>query len=275
MQVFRYREDRIPVAIFVGYTALDLLIFFYVQSLWFLLGWFLLGIVPKACISAWNHHHQHLMTFKRPILNRLLEVVYAFHTGISSHAWVLHHVLGHHLNYMDQEKDESRWKRRSGQRMGLIEYSLSVALTAYPRAFGVGLRHLKQLGIFLSMGAVVLSLLGLALWYNWRNALFVFLLPMATSLYLTAQATYQHHSGLDTSNEYEASYNILHPFYNLCTGNLGYHTAHHVKMGIHWSRLPEFHAKIESKIPSTLYLTPGFPWSLVPGQASPHIQPKR
>jgi fatty acid desaturase len=56
----------------------------------------------------------------------------------------------------------------------------------------------------------------------------------------------------------------MHPVFNLCTGNLGYHTAHHVKPGLHWSRLPEYHATIAHKIPAHLYLKAGFPWTLFP-----------
>ncbi len=264
MQLFRYKEDRLPVAIFVAYFALDVTLFFTVNSLWFLILWYAIGIVPKACIAAWNHHHQHVMTFKPAILNRMLEIVYTFHTGIAGFTWVLHHVVGHHLHYLDQAKDESRWKRPDGSRMGMIEYSLSVAVTSYWRAFLAGRRYKKYLFGFFVMVLVPLAMLVAAFWYNWLNALFIFLLPMLTALYFTAQATYQHHSGLDTNNEYEASYNILHPVYNICTGNLGYHTAHHVKMGIHWSRLPEFHASIADKIPFELYITPGFPWNLFP-----------
>ncbi|MBK03263.1 MAG: fatty acid desaturase [Deltaproteobacteria bacterium] len=272
MQLFRYTEDRLPVAIFTAYFALDVILFFTVQSFWVLLLWLVLGIIPKACISAWNHHHQHVMTFKQPLLNRLLEIVYTFHTGITGNAWVLHHVVGHHLHYLDQEKDESRWKRLDGTKMGEQEYSLNVAMTAYPRAYQVGLKFKKHMKIFLWMCLLSLTLLSLAFWYNWRNALMVFLLPMLISLYLTAKTTYKHHSGLDTDDEFAASTNILNHVYNICTGNLGYHTAHHVKMGIHWSRLPEYHATIAHKIPQHCYLEPGFPWNIFPAHA-PAIQP--
>ena len=76
---------------------------------------------------------------------------------------------------------------------------------------------------------------------------------MITSLLFTAYVTYEHHSGLDTQNEFEASYNNLDPLFNRLTGNLGYHTAHHHKQGVHWSKLPALHAKIEDKIPEHLY----------------------
>jgi fatty acid desaturase len=123
--------------------------------------------------------------------------------------------------------------------------------------------HPKALRIFLAMGALQVVLLGVLFWHNWYNALFVFLVPMALSLYLTAWATYFHHVGLDTKEHRDASYNILHRGYNLMTGNLGYHVAHHAKQALHWSKLPELHAKMAKDIPATSYRQPGIPfvWS--------------
>jgi fatty acid desaturase len=267
--VFRYREDRLPIFLFVTYFAADVVVYFKVHSIWLLALWFGIGIIPKGCICAWNHHHQHVMTFRWPILNRLLEIVYGFQTGITSNAWVLHHVLGHHLNYLDQTKDESRWKRDDGSRMGELEYALVVGATAYPRAFGVGLRHPREMRTFLLMWIPQLAILGAALWHDWLNAVFVFVLPMITGLFLTAWATFEHHGGLDTTDPYAGSRNILQPLYNVVTGNLGYHTAHHLRAGLHWSRLPQFHAQIAPKIPKELYLPAAFPWAQLGGKHEP------
>ena len=49
-----------------------------------------------------------------------------------------------------------------------------------------------------------------------------------------------------------ASRNVEHPLYNLTSWNLGFHTAHHMYPGIHWSRLPALHARIRPNIPSIL-----------------------
>jgi hypothetical protein len=84
--------------------CLDIFVFVKVDSIPFLILWFLIGIWPKGNISARNHHHQHCFTFKSTILNRLLEVMYGLQTGIAGFTWVLHHNLGHHLNYLDQKK---------------------------------------------------------------------------------------------------------------------------------------------------------------------------
>jgi len=251
--MFRHKEDRIPVTLFVGYFCLDLIVFFEAETLWFVVAWMLLGILPKAFISSWNHHHQHVPTFKYTIANRLLDLIYGFQTGALSQAWVLHHVLGHHVNYLDQNVDESRWKRKSSRGMGEMEYSLSIVLTAYPRLLRVGKRFPRHRRTFLIMLLFAMTLLAIFFYYNWINALFVFALPMLMSLYITAWLTYYHHAGLDTDKDLEASYNITDRWFNVWTGNLGYHTAHHTRPGLHWSKLPEFHEQIKAGIPSTLY----------------------
>ena len=251
--LFRHHEDRIPVIIIMLLSALDFAVYFIFDNIWLLLSYWLLMIWPKGIICAWNHHHQHTPTFKSELLNRFLEQMYALHTGVTSKLWVLHHVLGHHHNYMDQNKDESRWKRKNGKPMGRIEYSINVAFTAYYRGYIVGKKHPRPLKIFLWATVVTLLLVTALFWYRPLPAFFCFILPMITSLLFTAWVTYAHHAGLDVDNVFEASYNNINPVYNLLTGNLGYHTAHHYKQGVHWSRLPELHEKIKDKIPDHLY----------------------
>jgi Fatty acid desaturase len=260
MTLFRNPRDRIPVLLFFTVFALDLTVYFTARSWWLPILWLVLWVIPKGWICAWNHHHQHVPMFHHALPNRILELVFGFQTGATSHGWFLHHVLGHHRNYLDQKKDESRWQRLDGTPMGELEYSFKTVLWAYPRAFQVGLKHPRVLRVFLSMGALHLTLLGLLFWHDWYNALWVFLLPMCLSLYLTVWATYFHHVGLDSTDHAGASYNILHRGYNLVTGNLGYHTAHHTRHGLHWSKLPEFHAQLARDIPRTLYRQPGIPF---------------
>ena len=264
MKLFRYREDILPVICIVSLSVLDLLVFFQARGVWMLTAWLVLVIGPKACICSWNHHHQHLLTFHQSVLNRLLELSYAFHTGITTNAWVLHHVVGHHVNYLDQTKDESAWKRRDGSMMGELEYTVVIALTGYLRAFAKARRYPRYRLGFYGMGLVVLALLGAAVVWSPLNAMFVFAIPMAAGYVITCWHTYCHHAGLDTQNPYEASHNIMHRSYNILTGNLGFHTAHHVKPKLHWSKLPEFHATIADRIPDHLYIQPFFPINLLP-----------
>lgn len=250
---FNHSEDRLPVAILCGITALDFALYFAVESVWVLVGYWLLLLVPKGISSAWNHHHQHTPTFRFTPFNRLLELGYALHTGVSTHCWLLHHVLGHHVNYLDQDKDESRWKREDGSTMGMFEYSVRLALTAYPRAYRVGRRYPRLQRVFLTYGVLTAALLGVLIWHRPVQALFLFVLPMVCTMLFTAWVTYDHHAGLDTRDRFQASYNIMNRWFNRLTGNLGYHTAHHHSGAVHWSRLPALHGRIAAKIPAHLY----------------------
>ena len=52
-----------------------------------------------------------------------------------------------------------------------------------------------------------------------------------------------------------ASVNRDEPLYNWMSGNLGLHTAHHQRPGVHWSLLPQIHAQIKHEIPKEQILT--------------------
>jgi fatty acid desaturase len=258
--MFRYREDRLPTLLIFCLFAVDLSVYFFVDHWFLLLAYALLSMLPKAGVCAYNHHHQHVSTFTWALPNRVLEFVFALMTGVSSQAWVLHHSLGHHVNYLDQEKDESRWRRKDGSLMGEWEYAFEVAVTSYSRAWQVGARYPKQRRLFVVMGVFTLGLFVTLWWFRPLAGLLVFGLTPLGLLYGTALATYTHHSGRSTASHFVACNNILQPFYNVLTGNLGYHTAHHYKPGVHWSKLKELHAEIASQIPDDAYVEPGYPW---------------
>jgi fatty acid desaturase len=233
-------------------SALDFYLFFTVDNYYVLGIYFFLMILPKSQICAWNHHHQHAPTFRFTVLNRIMEFFYALHTGVTTNLWVLHHNLGHHQHYLDQTKDESRWTRDDGTKMGEMEYSLIITITAYYRGYLVGKKHPEEMRDFLIFSAITFALLGVLVALKPAAALLLFVFPMITGLFMTAWATYEHHAGLNTDDLYQASFNNTNRWYNLFTGNLGYHTAHHYKGGLHWSKLPQLHEKIKDNIPKEL-----------------------
>ena len=82
------------------------------------------------------------------------------------------------------------------------------------------------------------------------DALWVYAIPMAATLTATAWVTYYHHAGYSTESHFTGCTNITDPIYNVLTGNLGFHAAHHYRQNVHWSKLPELHAQIAHKIPA-------------------------
>ncbi len=250
LPLLKYKADRIPVAIFFALTVVDFAVYFTADRLWIVVAYWLLMIPVKAFVCPWNHHHQHVPMFHAKPLNRLLEMSFALHTGASTNAWTLHHVHGHHKNYLDQNKDESRWRRRSGESFGYFTYAAITSLTAYPRAFRVGRNHPRLQRAFVGYGLLTLLLVVSLVAYKPMHGLFLFVFPIITSLTVTVAATYNHHSDLDTDDHMQASRNYTGRLHNLLTGNLGYHTAHHYRQGLHWSKLPELHESLAHKIPA-------------------------
>ena len=247
--MFKYKEDIIPVSIIMFISILDFLMYFYVENIYTLIGYFLLMIIPKGVICSWNHHHQHVNVFKSKYLNRLIEFFYGLHSGATTNLWVLHHNLGHHRNYLDQSKDESAWQDKNGKTMGYWKYSFNIMFTSYYRAWKVGSKYTKQRTEMIIYSLLLLGAIMMLTFINPINTILLFIAPMILSLFLTSQATYNHHSELNTDDKFSASRTDLNSFWNLLTGNLGYHTAHHIKPNAHWSKLPTIHKSIEDKIP--------------------------
>ncbi|MEM9771993.1 MAG: fatty acid desaturase [Cyanobacteria bacterium P01_D01_bin.73] len=234
----------------------DLAVFLYSDSVWVVILWSLALLNFKGWICAWNHHHQHCKFFRYNWANRALELVMGLQTGVVGECWMLHHNLGHHRHYLDQTKDESAWKTPSGRTMGSLEYTLKVSALAYPKAIQVGLKYPRLLKKLVENMALTGVVLGVMAWINWVNTLILFVVPMVFLVVMTVYVTYDHHAGLDEQDPYKATYNVTDRWHNFCTCNLGYHTAHHIQCGKHWSDLPQVHEKIKHKIPPHLYREP-------------------
>ncbi len=244
--MFKNNKDILPVFIILSTSIVDFWVFF-TQSVDFCQIYFLIMIVPKCYYSAWNHNHHHNYTFRSPFLNRILEFFYALHTGISSQAWVLQHNLGHHTHYLDQKKDPSRWQHEDGSTMSALYYTIRTFLMAYPYCFTIGKKHVSILNRFYFNGIILMCFLAFAFKHNQINFFWIFLLPMLISIFATCYVTYYHHSDMSLTIKMQSCRNNFSKINNILTGNLGYHTAHHYNMSLHWSKLPGLHEYIFAK----------------------------
>jgi fatty acid desaturase len=136
--------------------------------------------------------------------------------------------------------------------MGPWEFAWRLCVAMYPTVWRIGRRHPTLFGKFRRMAAVCAGILGVLLLIDPVNALLVFVLPLPPALLLQAQATYYQHAGLASRDPLRASRSVVDRRYNLRTLNLGYHTAHHLRPSLHWSKLPAFHATIAAAIPPEL-----------------------
>jgi len=251
-KILKYKADRGPVTYVMASFLLRL-------GLWALASPLVcaFSVLPLAVLGMFvapvNHHHQHLNTFRARWLNRLYDLVLALQAGVGPYSWVLHHNLGHHAHYLNQppheHPDESAWSRSDGTQMGRVEYTLRLALSHQPTIVRVGLRRPRTFRYLLLMKLPLWGLIAAGLWLRPLETVLVFLLPAFLTLLHTIWATYEHHAGCPGTNHLDASRNRVHRVYNLLTGNLGLHTAHHQRPGLHWSLLPELHEAIRDEIP--------------------------
>jgi fatty acid desaturase len=250
--IIKYKADRWTVAIVLSVFALHCVVWWFASPLVAFLA--MAPLTAVSCfVAAFGHHHYHVNVFRHSAVNRAYEIVLALQTGASPYTWVLHHNLGHHAHYLNQrphaEPDESCWTRADGTQMGRFEYALHTFWHRPMVIYRVGKRYPSQYRAYLWMKVPYYGAMALGLYLSPLNFILVFTIPAVLTLFHTCWATYEHHAGHYASEDIEASVNREHPLFNLLTGNLGLHTAHHSRPGLHWSLLPELHGQLRPRIP--------------------------
>jgi fatty acid desaturase len=250
--VFRHPVDAIPVACMLTVFAVQLAVFVLVRDPAHVLLAVALVFPFQVNFAGMCHNHHHLNTFRHPVANRAFEVVMFLQLGMLPYGYTLHHNIGHHRHYLDQTKDSNRWLRADGRSMGSWEFALRLCLAMYPTVVRIGRQHPAIFRKFRRMAWATAGVVAALVAVSPVNAFLVFLLPLPPALLLQAQATHHQHVGLAVDDPWRASRSTLDARYNVRTLNLGYHTAHHLRPGLHWSQLPAFHAEIASDIPPEL-----------------------
>lgn len=252
MSLLKYRQDAVAVLLVFAVMVAQLAIFFVVESHLIAAVWVALLLGIQVSSGAICHNHHHVNTFRVKWLNRLYEVVMYLQTGTSPYSWTLHHNIGHHGHYLEPDKDPAAWIKPDGSMMTRIGFDLVNAAKIYPEIMKIGedypVLYEKFKRMFVLANLPLLAFLML----DPVRSLIVFIIPMALLLIILLDNTWGQHAGTDLDDHYVASRNVELPLYNLTSWNLGYHTAHHLLPGIHWSKLPEVHAKIRDRIPPEL-----------------------
>jgi fatty acid desaturase len=249
----RHPIDAIPVSIVGIVLAAQLSIFFLVPTLRGVV-WSVLALLPLQAITlACSHNHYHKSVFSAAALNRLYELVLFLETGLPPFLLTLHHNAGHHRHYLKPSGDTFPWKDDDGRVMGYFEFLWVNYRDVVPHTIALGRQFPKlyrKLKLFLGPSFLLLAAV---LVLDPRRALIVFVGPMLLMILLLVSVAHHHHAGLDTSDPLNASRNSENRYYNLVTFNSGFHTAHHLKPGLHWRALPRFHyAEVSERLPPDL-----------------------
>jgi beta-carotene hydroxylase len=227
------------------------------------------------CAGVFSHNHNHCPTFKSKGYNAFYSAWLSVFYGFPTFAWIPTHNLNHHkfvnkagdatITWRYSKKNtwsiassyyfvSAYWQssvikeyiakakagNRSLYRQIVSQYATLVGVQVGLAALAVGLSFARGWG---GDGAWWVSVLqGLKVWF------FGFGLSAMFANWSMIFINYIQHVHADPWSEHNHSRNFVGKLGNWLVFNNGYHTAHHEAAGLHWSKLPEAHAKIAHHI---------------------------
>jgi len=217
------------------------------------------------------HNHTHCRTFRHRVANEVFSAWLSVFYGYPVFAWVPTHNRNHH-RFNNRPGDETAtwllgnrhdW-RRAASYSAVSAWRQSSRIRAYIAAARVDnlalyRRILLQYSVWIGAHVAVFSFAawlhggsrGLSLWAYGLG------LPSLFALWAIMLISYEQHVHADAWSPRSSARNFTGGFINFLLFNNGFHTAHHERPGLHWSRLPAAHAAIADTIPRAL-LEPNF-----------------
>ncbi len=252
--MLRYKADRRSLVYMVVTTALLALQWSLDQMNPFL---WVLSLFMAVSVAVMAHNHNHLPMWRSKGLNVATDYWLTLFYGFPAFAWIPTHNKNHHaLNNRDGDYTITY---RISEQNNLLTLLIYPTISSYyqqkpireylrklwgsnRREFYLAAMQYAALGLFI----------GVALLIDWRKALLYIVIPQQFGLFAVLVFNYVQHVHAEEESDYDHSRNFVGPMLNAFLFNNGYHTIHHERAGIHWSLLPEAHAKIEHLIDDSL-----------------------
>ena len=246
----RYNEDIRTLGFVAAYFAVTA-----TAWVWFPDSWALRGLmIGVCCLFAFfcaviTHNTIHVPVFKNRTMNKLFQYTISLCYGHPVSAFVPGHNLSHHTHtqtpkdVMRTTKARFRWNFLNQLFFAAIlskailhaDFSYARAMkTERPRWY----RQWLSEWIFFALIQAALFILDPV-----KYLLFVFI-PHNYAGWGIIGINYIQHDGTHQGHPYNHARNFVGKFVNWWTFNNGFHSLHHDKPALHWSKLPEEHAKL-------------------------------
>ncbi len=240
--------------------------------------WCVALLVVATCFFSFfgaviTHNTVHAPVFRSRALNRAFQVVLTCTYGHPVSSFVPGHNLSHH-RYTQSRRDVMRTSkvRFRWHLLNLLLFMARMApdIMRADTRYAAAMRTRKPAWfrqMLLELGALY-AMLGGLLFLDWRCFLLYVFVPHRYAGFGIITMNLLQHDGCDAASEFDHSRNFVGGLVNFFTFNNGYHTIHHFEPGLHWSRLPEAHARRVAPfmhpalaVPSLLaYLVRTFVW---------------
>lgn len=247
--MLRFKADRRTLAFIGIYFGLVAFQWFYEPRLL----WMAIPLFVATCFFSFfgavsTHNSIHCPIFKQKWMNKAFQVVLSLTYGHPVSSYVPGHNLSHH-KHTETVRDVMRTsKARFGYNLlNLFFFAASVApgiMKADSRyTLSMRTRHPRWFRQLLLEHSFVIASTVVLIAIDWRKGLLYWLLPHLYAQWGIVTMNLLQHDGCDATTEYNHSRNFVGKVVNWWTFNNGYHSIHHEIPGLHWSLLPEAHAK--------------------------------
>ncbi len=247
--MLRYRADLKTlafVAIYFGLVAVQ----------WVYAPKGLAVAIPLVVLTCWfsffgavaTHNTIHCPIFESRALNRLFQVALTLTYGHPVSAYVPGHNLSHHKHtqsrrdVMRTTKTRFSWNLLNGIFfMPIVGRDIFAADMRYFKA--MYRRNPPWFRQMILETIIFLGSMGALLALDWKKFILYILIPHQYAAWGIITMNLLQHDGCDENSEHNHSRNFVGKIVNWFAYNNGYHSIHHMEPGLHWSLLPEEHAK--------------------------------
>jgi fatty acid desaturase len=254
----KYDADLRSVAYMIATTGLFAYQWIHGDVVWYL---YVIYLYLSVAVTVMSHNHNHLPMWNVKFMNVVTDYWLTIFYGFPVFAWIPTHNYNHH-KYNNREGDYTITYRfwEANNLLTLLTYpSISSWYQQKPiKDYLVKLQKTDRKKYFYCISQYVVLAVWIITWLivDWKKAIFFVIIPQQFALFAVLIFNYLQHVHADEESEYNHSRNFM-GLTNLFLFNNGYHTIHHLRPAIHWSKTPEAHAKIADKIDPELN-APGF-----------------
>lgn len=227
-----------------------------------LAGWTLpLTMYGAYSAAVMAHNHNHCPTFTSRWANYVLSSWIAIFYGFPTYGWIPTHNENHH-RYVGREGDatvlvtgepDRAWialthffRSTRTQSPLLAAYRAKVRARSFRAWLGIWLQYVVVYGAHAAMLALAILRFGIG------RGSFVYLsalgIPAFGALWGIMFTNWIQHVGCEPGSRWNHSRNFTSGWMNALVFDNGFHTVHHDRPGLHWSRLREEHEKIAQHI---------------------------
>ncbi len=246
--MLRYRADVRSIGLLILYAAL-------VIGQWTLapVGWVGVALVGATCFLAWvaaviAHNIVHCPVFTSRRLNQFFQVWVSLSYGFPISDYLPGHSLSHH-RYTQLREDLMR-TTRVNFRWNLLNFLLFMPAVT-PAVIRGNARYKALVGATAATWRQQRSLETVAVWsvkvalllIDWQKALLYVVVPHLFANWAIVSVNFVQHDGCDHEHPVNHSRNFIGRVFNWWAVNNGYHAIHHMHPGLHWSLLPDAHAR--------------------------------